>query len=1810
MAGDQLLDEIWYDADTVFYMVVAMLTFTSIIGTLLYYKDRLIARPQNEEEEEEEVKETLEVTPQWRDPVLQVPSEVAKEETNQPENVEEMSKQQQQVEEHTMKQDPSLFAVLSDVCDAYAPKTQDPNKTENLQSVVGSLADFEVNAAKDDVSCMAMIDTITNEKPPISKETQLESSNPMKSQSANSSPFKSQSSTSRSLQDALSIHDETFDGHLKDAILVKHKSSDSIDTLDMSLSSISDSEIPDTPELTHVSRDQTHDDESSFDSSECQLHITSESLSNDNSEITDVSRMDATLDETLDLSKDEGFLSSTPRKGVPPVAKERTVFEEIVETRTEIVVESTYEVENDPQISDVEDCGDNKNDQDKGDNIPLIVVEDLVDSTVDTLQQQENTENEVSEIQPKGDNIPKIVEELVDSTIESECNEAPRILDESTLSLAEGDIMDTTIDLKEAVIGEQTEPLNVAKKLLLDEESPVNKRKGKVKRNDSWRFSSDYRLSSSSQSLIDSIECDMEDEFLDGLDPEEDKIHQDVQEMLDVRGSLRSVDDVDKAPKKLTTLRSKDDGDNKVSPRRLKKGDKGREWKSKSLHSIFSTDQMETDIDNINEQELVSIMKSPKLKEKHQGVFVTDVDKAFKSSPSTPTNETKKPKKYVVVSRRSNIRKYSADIPTTDDGLSTGLETRSKSLDTKRAPAVRSLIPKTKKHEKKANNLHQETDIDLEDEAFETEPSTTSTATAIDVPPLTVKATAGVPADFPATKDVETKQDAEVELPSSTTVEAVIETVVKQVTESQKEIKPVDDTTVRAIDEADVSKIVSNEPATEGNTPTSDTKVDNIVELLNEANKGLNDQDSLLTQSDNKRFVITEEIIKTDVEQEVEKSPEMLLNGMRVHADEPAAQEYVQTDLHILHIDQSDERMKPKEVIVNVPTGHIKATIQGRAVEKNRRNRDSWDILADEPKLTEKSPTDNKLVIEKGLFKRESHVNGNVIEQKHLSWNILDLKEQDEKLLDDFFKNGYMNEPVNKRNSNDIGFLFEKYQREREALKKLQEKETKRYSVGSMSDFSEISSVSDDEAPEESRKQGWSDIEDPEISLNKAISEGMDSDLFKPIQRSGNHVDPSTPKAETAPSSAFSPVLRRNENKATKPFSPSKQPLSPSKGKTEETKIKPLPEPVKPDFVPEVSTFSEEDLGSMVMAQAVSAVRKRRGGRGRGRRNVNAEQQLASQPASTPETKTPEITAPVNTVPQSPPKPPRGIPKRTTAPVFEVSVETTQVAPLSQENVQKLNASLPLDRKRTDSSSNSTEATIKSSMRKPLQEPPITSPRSSSAQRMRDLNQNYLPSPKSPRLIQKSASMNFQAPTSPRLQPKALNLNQTQSPKSPRWEPTSPKSPRIQPSPRSAKHLTPRESGNKKLRPDFANGNNNNNTRSYDYINSMPDIFHKSKLASGDIEYCEEDYNSEASLMSDIGIDSTFEGSIVDDQMLLYPSLHTNANDIRSKAMINEFTDSSGDESFTTEQTDRFRQQIPTSATERTVYCGYTGCSHKQVMVGNEKSKFISCNSCFTCYCSKTCKRMHWLDHRKSCFFGRINVYIKTIVRKCEKENKFNSFLKTFALKNYRAIGRGCVVLTFNSPSEAKEMTSQKAERLAHQPTYSTIDNVIKKNKQSKHSKVLCQSLLDYDPEQEFVVNISIRIGKTRTSNSKKRTSNVVRCARISSIEIPDLFDKALSSYYIRTFCLPRVAVNDYMNDVEVRRYYCKELSFSLKRCGVRLKLDYPEAYEKLSRYVEDERPFLPIVLYGQKSGKNYKCILHQGKYNHSEEARGEGVLV
>ena len=407
------------------------------------------------------------------------------------------------------------------------------------------------------------------------------------------------------------------------------------DTLDLSLSTISaDSSNdlpPHTPDLTNVSSFQSRDAGDSCSSARStngsfnttidfislhpDIHITSESLTtdedeNDNtrydthhSDLTNVSsRIDTNrslfgeLDDTssttgMELGGNGNFMASTPRrykadtsgeggekeenmfKPAASQRRERTIFEEIVETQTEIVVESTYEVETNNKY-DINDntlnhnnteqiqttakeipripsspssiiavvvdngekdlkftkppsCNDNNNnnskdttvtyDSDSKDNFensrnPSLLTDVVIEpssrcnnknTTAEGTAENHNLDSKdnldrpplLTEVTPTkpSQSDSKNVSDLTEAATSAkpiyspkdneisleeeqiEDDETP--LDESTLSLADGDVLDTTMDLKEAIITEQSEPLNMAKTLLYKDEVQKEQKK-------------------------------------------------------------------------------------------------------------------------------------------------------------------------------------------------------------------------------------------------------------------------------------------------------------------------------------------------------------------------------------------------------------------------------------------------------------------------------------------------------------------------------------------------------------------------------------------------------------------------------------------------------------------------------------------------------------------------------------------------------------------------------------------------------------------------------------------------------------------------------------------------------------------------------------------------------------------------------------------------------------------------------------------------------------------------------------------------------------------------------------------------------------------------------------------------------------------------------------------------------------------------------------------------------------------------------------------------------------------------------------
>lgn len=285
------------------------------------------------------------------------------------------------------------------------------------------------------------------------------------------------------------------------------------------------------------------------------------------------------------------------------------------------------------------------------------------------------------------------------------------------------------------------------------------------------------------------------------------------------------------------------------------------------------------------------------------------------------------------------------------------------------------------------------------------------------------------------------------------------------------------------------------------------------------------------------------------------------------------------------------------------------------------------------------------------------------------------------------------------------------------------------------------------------------------------------------------------------------------------------------------------------------------------------------------------------------------------------------------------------------------------------------------------------------------------------------------------------------------------------------------------------------------------------------------------------------------------------------------------------------------------VTCGNHHCGKDEIVRSQDKTSFTSCPSCFTYYCSSECRRAHWREHKKFCYFGRINSYMRSFVYFCHKKENLNLLLSKIATKNFSSRGRGCVMATFASPKQARKFMTSGCVLLPSPPSFSTVRELQQEGVVSKHKVNLIQQVKDYDPYQELVLNLAIVAGKVDDLPlypvPRHKLSTVLQCIRIPLSEsliqrpkpvIPD------TNRETKVFYLPKCSRHEFVNDMEARRHYCRNISKSLRQYGIKMKKDYPDAYENLCLYVEKNVPFKPLTVYGNKDSKIVACkIMPEG---------------
>lgn len=156
----------------------------------------------------------------------------------------------------------------------------------------------------------------------------------------------------------------------------------------------------------------------------------------------------------------------------------------------------------------------------------------------------------------------------------------------------------------------------------------------------------------------------------------------------------------------------------------------------------------------------------------------------------------------------------------------------------------------------------------------------------------------------------------------------------------------------------------------------------------------------------------------------------------------------------------------------------------------------------------------------------------------------------------------------------------------------------------------------------------------------------------------------------------------------------------------------------------------------------------------------------------------------------------------------------------------------------------------------------------------------------------------------------------------------------------------------------------------------------------------------------------------------------------------------------------------------------------------NKQRSLITCPYCEQIYCSKTCQKSDWPIHKRQCMLSNSYSCCGHILRLMKSNIYLLKRLSALASSGYISSGRGATLLYFDSMKEADayvQLNNLENTRLMaiYWPltdvrSNRAIDNL--RLMEYEHLKELC---MNYDPSQEFVCHVTIRVEKETGENER-----------------------------------------------------------------------------------------------------------------------------
>ncbi|XP_013418575.1 uncharacterized protein LOC106179478 [Lingula anatina] len=277
------------------------------------------------------------------------------------------------------------------------------------------------------------------------------------------------------------------------------------------------------------------------------------------------------------------------------------------------------------------------------------------------------------------------------------------------------------------------------------------------------------------------------------------------------------------------------------------------------------------------------------------------------------------------------------------------------------------------------------------------------------------------------------------------------------------------------------------------------------------------------------------------------------------------------------------------------------------------------------------------------------------------------------------------------------------------------------------------------------------------------------------------------------------------------------------------------------------------------------------------------------------------------------------------------------------------------------------------------------------------------------------------------------------------------------------------------------------------------------------------------------------------------------------------------------------------------VKCRYPQCCKVQVLKEARKS-YKTCHHCYTYYCSRQCRKMHWDSHKKRCLYSRVSSVCKNVIKKINKDQDLLYHVSRVARTGYLSRGRGYVHIYFDTPDAASEML-EKGMDYPPELKYVSVKELENQLDNEKLSE-LHAFAKKYNPEFKFVVHVCILAAKEIPVKPTPRLAGplIHKCAklRLSAAHIKTKPGAKEEQETLILTAVPGAHELEELGPQKAREVCFINIQRKVRQRGVSLRHMYPTVYNQVCDYVANNEEFAPILIlpYDGNTGKRFMCII------------------